>query len=401
MAAKTLASVLFALYLLSFSANAEVFDIRKFGTASVGSDITQALRQAFQAACQNPRPSSVVIPKGTYKLGEIDMVGPCKAPVEVTVNGHLQANGNALVGREKWVVFRYINGFKLNGAGIFDGQGNAAWKSNDCHKNNNCKKLPISIRFDFVLNGEVRDITSLDAKNFHVNVLGCKNFTFDNVKIKAPAESPNTDGIHLGRSDGVNILRSFISTGDDCISVGDGMKNLHVERVTCGPGHGISIGSLGRYTNEGPVAGIWIKNCTLQETDNGLRIKTYPSSASSITVSDIHFEDIIVKNVFNPILIDQEYCPWNKCNKAKPSTVKLVNISFKRIRGTSGNKDAVRLLCSKAVPCTNVEVGDIDLRYGGADGPATFQCSNVTPKLSGTQFPKACSSAMVKPLNDV
>ncbi|XP_019059765.1 PREDICTED: polygalacturonase-like, partial [Tarenaya hassleriana] len=134
---------------------------------------------------------------------------------------------------------------------------------------------------------------------------------------------------------------------------------------------------------------------------NGLRIKTYPSSASSITVSDIHFEDIIVKNVFNPILIDQEYCPWNKCNKAKPSTVKLVNISFKRIRGTSGNKDAVRLLCSKAVPCTNVEVGDIDLRYGGADGPATFQCSNVTPKLSGTQFPKACSSAMVKPLNDV
>ncbi|CAA7050976.1 unnamed protein product [Microthlaspi erraticum] len=358
----------------------------------------QALLKAFTSACQSPSPSKVVIPKGEFKLGEIELRGPCKAPVEITLQGTVKADGNSIAGREKWVVFGNMNGFKLNGGGVFDGEGNAAWRTNNCHKTFECKKLPISIRFDFLVNAEIRDITSIDAKNFHINVLGAKNITMDNLKIFAPAESPNTDGIHMGRSDGIKILNTKIATGDDCISVGDGTKNLHVEKVTCGPGHGISVGSLGRYVHEQDVSGIRVINCTLEQTDNGLRIKTWPSAACSTTASDIHFQDIILKNVSNPILIDQEYCPWNQCNKQKPSTIKLVNISFKKVRGTSGNKDAVKLLCSKGYPCQNVEIGDIDIKYNGADGPATFQCSNVSPKLLGSQSPKACSGPVTKAL---
>ena len=385
-------SAFFVFCLLGLSANAKIFNIN----SPPGSDITNALLKAFNEACQFPTKSTVMIPKGEYKLGEIVMMGPCKAPIRIALLGTVKADGNAN-GKEKWVAFRNINGFKLNGGGVFDGEGNAAWRVNNCHKTFNCKKLPISIRFDFVTDAKIRGITSLDAKHFHINVIGAKNVTFEDVKIIAPAESPNTYGIHVGRSDGIKIINSFISTGDDCVSVGDGMKNLLVERVTCGPGHGISIGSLGRYSHEENVSGIKIINCTLQETDNGLRIKTWPSAACTTTASDIHFENILLKNVSNPILIDQEYCPWNQCNKQKPSTIKLANISFKKIRGTSGNKDAVKLLCSKGYPCQNVEVGDVNIQYTGADGPATFQCSNVSPKLVGTQIPKACSSPVTKP----
>ncbi|CAD5334295.1 unnamed protein product [Arabidopsis thaliana] len=385
-------SAFFVFCLLGLSANAKIFNIN----SPPGSDITNALLKAFNEACQFPTKSTVMIPKGEYKLGEIVMMGPCKAPIRIALLGTVKADGNAN-GKEKWVAFRNINGFKLNGGGVFDGEGKAAWRVNNCHKTFNCKKLPISIRFDFVTDAKIRGITSLDAKHFHINVIGAKNMTLEDVKIIAPAESPNTDGIHVGRSDGIKIINSFISTGDDCVSVGDGMKNLLVERVTCGPGHGISIGSLGRYSHEENVSGIKIINCTLQETDNGLRIKTWPSAACTTTASDIHFENILLKNVSNPILIDQEYCPWNQCNKQKPSTIKLANISFKKIRGTSGNKDAVKLLCSKGYPCQNVEVGDVNIQYTGADGPATFQCSNVSPKLVGTQIPKACSSPVTKP----
>ncbi|KAL1212017.1 Polygalacturonase [Cardamine amara subsp. amara] len=383
-------SVIFSvLCLLGFSANAHgVFSV----PGSSGSDITSALLKAFTSACQAPTPSKVVIPKGEFKLGEIVMAGPCKAPIEITLHGTVKADGKALHGKEKWVVFQRINGFKLNGGGIFDGEGNAAWRVNNCHKTFQCKKLPISIRFDFVENAEIRDISSVDSKNFHINVLGAKNLTFDHVKVIAPAESPNTDGIHLGRSEGVKILNSKIATGDDCISVGDGMKKLHVEKVECGPGHGISVGSLGRYGHEEDVSDITVKSCTLTGTDNGLRIKTWPSAACSTTAAGIHFEDITLNNVSNPILIDQEYCPWNQCNKNKPSTIKLIDVSFKNIKGTSGNKDVVKLLCSKAHPCANVEIGNINIQYKGADGPATFQCSNVSPKLTGNQNPKACST---------
>ncbi|CAN8265753.1 unnamed protein product [Cochlearia groenlandica] len=384
-------STFFIFCLLGLSANAKVFKI----DSPPGSDITNALLKAFNEACQHPTKTTVLIPKGQYKLGSIEMKGPCKAPIRIALLGTVKADGN-INHKEFWVAFRYINGFKLNGGGVFDGEGNQAWRVNNCHKTFECKKLPISIRFDYVTDAKIRGITSLDAKNFHINVIGAKNLTFQGLKILAPAESPNTDGIHVGRSDGINIISSYISTGDDCVSVGDGMKNLLVEKVVCGPGHGLSIGSLGRYGHEQDVSGIKIINCTLLETDNGLRIKTWPSAKCSTTASDIHFEDIILKNVSNPILIDQEYCPWNQCNKEKPSTIKLANISFNKIRGTSGNKDAVKLLCSKGHPCQNVEFGDINIKYTGPDGPPTFQCSNVSPTLKGTQVPKACSSPVTK-----
>ena len=60
------------------------------------------------------------------------------------------------------------------------------------------------LKFIFVKDSIVSDITSKDSKNFHVNILGCKNLTFNRVTITAPGTSINSDGIHMGRCVGVN-----------------------------------------------------------------------------------------------------------------------------------------------------------------------------------------------------
>lgn len=168
------------------------------------------------------------------------------------------------------------------------------------------------MKFSSITNSVVRDITSKDSKYFHVNIEGSSNFTLYKVNIEAPDNSANTDGIHIGKSSDIYIDQSIIRTGDDCISMGDGAKQIHITNVVCGPGHGISIGSLGKYKNEEPVEGIFVKNCTLINTTNGLRIKTWPSSPDGIA-TDIHYDDIIMQNTSNPIIIDQEYCPWDHC----------------------------------------------------------------------------------------
>ncbi|XP_019197930.1 PREDICTED: exopolygalacturonase clone GBGA483-like [Ipomoea nil] len=241
-------------------------------------------------------------------------------------------------------------------------------------------------------NAVVKGIKSVDSKFFHMNVIQCKNLTLNKIKIRAPADSANTDGIHIGRSEGVTVDDAEIKTGDDCISFGDGAKKVTIENVKCGPGHGIAIGSLGRYPNEQPVEDVSIKNCKLINTMFGVRIKTWPASPEGVATR-MHFEDVRMDNVSTPILIDQQYCPWNQCKAGVPSKVKISDVSFKEIKGTSATKVAVKLLCSPGVPCEKVEMSGVNLEYHGTNGSAISECCNVKPTLSGKNVPPICDDA--------
>ncbi|KAG4211805.1 hypothetical protein ERO13_A02G123405v2, partial [Gossypium hirsutum] len=339
-----------------------------------GGVIDVPLLDACKEACASASPSKIVIPKGIYFFSTATLDGPCKAPIELQVQGTVKAPADPGAFKEpKWIAFNRIENFKLSGGGVFDGQGTTTYKREGCKGHDYCGSLPINLRFDFLTNAMIQDITTKDSKQFQANVLGCKNITFEHFTVSAPDESPNTDGIHIGRSDGVNVHNSEIKTGDDCVSIGDGSKNLVINGVTCGPGHGISIGSLGLFKNEEPVDGV-------------------TPGAEPGTCSNIHFEDITVTNVSSPIIIDQKYCPWNKCKINEESKVKLSNISFKNIHGTSARPEAVKIICSATLPCENVELADIEITHSGPTGPAVSQCSNVKPKVSGKQNPAACSA---------
>ena len=89
----------------------------------------------------------------------------------------------------------------------------------------------------------VSGLSSLNSQFFNINLDGCQNTRLEGVKISAPENSPNTDGIHVQSSSGITITNSHIGTGDDCISLGPGCSNMWVENINCGPGHGI------RYQN--------------------------------------------------------------------------------------------------------------------------------------------------------
>ncbi|XP_028758808.1 polygalacturonase-like [Neltuma alba] len=384
---KTLSITMCAMFLFIsnfIKTQAKDCNIASYGGNPNG-DITDALAKAWTDACTATEPSKVIVGPGTYTMNAMDIKGPCTAPsIELQVDGVIQAPANpaSLKGADQWVRIGYVNGFTLSGTGTFDGQGPAAWKANDCAKNPKCNWPTMNFGFNFLNNSYIRGVTSKDSKNFHVNVLSCNNINFDGFNISAPGDSPNTDGIHIGRSNGVTVANTNIATGDDCVSLGDGNSNITVVNVTCGPGHGISVGSLGRYDNEAPVSNVNVKNCTISNTMNGVRIKTWPGTPGAITVTDMHFEDIIMNNVQNPVIIDQEYCPSNQCDKSSPSKIKISNVSFTNIQGTSQTQDGVVLICSSGVPCENVQLNNINLAFNGAE--VTAKCLNVKPTVTGT-----------------
>ncbi|XP_073263805.1 exopolygalacturonase clone GBGE184 [Populus alba] len=365
-----------------------VFDVTKHGAkADDKTDNAEAFIQTWRAACDSGVPAKMVIPGGTFVTSPVVFQGPCKStePIVFEVQGNVKATTDlSEYSSEQWILFEIIDGLTLNGGGTFDGQGSAVWKYNDCHENKQCQPLPSSVKLSKVKNAFVHEISSVDSKYFHMHVTSCHSISIHNINLTAPANSPNTDGIHISHSDGVHVTSSKIGTGDDCVSIGQGSTNILISQVFCGPGHGLSVGSLGKYKNEEDVSGIVVTNCTLFNTTNGVRIKSYAASDPS-QAFNITFKDITMDSVKNPIIIDQKYGSRN----AAPSRVKISNVHYQNIKGTSTSNVAVSFLCSSSVPCQGVELVDIDLAYIGqkANMPLSSSCLNANVKSGGKQNP--------------
>ncbi|GKV04162.1 hypothetical protein SLEP1_g16358 [Rubroshorea leprosula] len=388
-------SLIFVLFIFFASVtavqhNLKIFDVRTYGAAGDGQkDNTQAFLLAWKDACGFAGKATVYVPVGIYMLGQMAFVGPCKGRPIVHLQGVLRAP-SWFGPSDSWITFRYINKLVVKGGktGTLDGQGQFAWKNNDCHSNSNCSPLPATLRFEFVTNSRVHDIRSINSKNSHIVIFGCKNVNMTNIRLTAPQDSPNTDGIKIGSSTNIKIVKSVIGTGDDCVAILAGSRDILISKLFCGPGHGISVGSLGGFPNEKNVAGLIVKNCTISNANNGVRIKTWESPHHSIA-SGFTFEDIFMNNVQNPIIIDQLYCPHPPCNDQYPSHVQIKDVLYKNIWGTSITEVAVSLKCSSAFPCKNIVMKDINLAHQGS-GAAKSLCSHVDVLSFGKQSPPPC-----------
>ncbi|KAF8085719.1 hypothetical protein N665_0650s0032 [Sinapis alba] len=373
----------------------KVFNVLRFGAKPDGkTDNTNAFTNIWKSACARKGGSSkIYVPKGTFYLGGVvEFVGPCTNQIEFVIDGTLLAPSNPRdIKKDTWINFRHINNLLISGAGTLDGQGKESWPLNDCYKNPNCPKLAKTMGFAFVNNSRINGITSLNSKMGHFNFFSVHHFNITGVTITAPGDSPNTDGLKFGSCSNIHISYTNIGTGDDCVAILPGTTKMDISNVKCGPGHGISVGSLGKNKGEKDVNGLTVRDTVFNGTSNGIRIKTWESSVSKIVVSNFLYENIQMINVDNPIIIDQKYCPYPPCEKKGESHVQIQDLTLKNIYGTSKKKVALNLKCSKSFPCKNVELIDIDLEHNVVgDGPSTAVCENVHGSARGKMVPQHC-----------
>ncbi|KAK7344416.1 hypothetical protein VNO77_13983 [Canavalia gladiata] len=382
--------------LLFQNAGPAIFDVTKFGAVADNmTDNIDAFRAAWGAACKNSTTQAkVLIPAGTFRAGQTMFAGPCISPkpIIVEVIGSVKASTDLsdYVSPE-WFTFLNIDSLVLTGKGVFDGQGAISWPFNDCRQTNgDCAPLPSSLKFTNVNNSIVTDITSLNSMQFHFHLHDCSNISLSNLNITAPGNSPNTDGIHISSCNRINVSSCIIGTGDDCISIGHSTANISITNITCGPGHGISVGSLGKRPDEGTVNGVTVTNCTFTNTTNGARIKTWIGQVPA-EAKNILYEDLVMNHVQNPIVIDQSY---GSKTLREPSTSvwKISQVHFRKIKGTTVSNIAVSLECSILNPCDGVEVANVDLAYAGRPQNTTFisACSNAKAIFGGILKPPAC-----------
>ncbi|XP_042067158.1 polygalacturonase-like [Salvia splendens] len=278
---------------------AKSYNVVDFGARADGkTDSSSALLKAWVAACSSGSESTVLVPQGTFLVDSVSLYGPCKNKMQFQLLGNIVAPSyESLSNHQSWISFNNVDGLSFIGGGTIDAKG----------------KL-LSFSLQGCNNVLVNGLKSFDSEGVHISINECNNITMQNLILTAPADSPNTDGIHIGNSNFVSVLHSKIGTGDDCISIGPGTRNMWMDHIVCGPGHGISIGSIGGAPREEGVENIEVQNSVFTNTDNGVRIKTW-ARPSNATVTNVKFTNLVMKNVTNPIIIDQEYCPQSNCPK--------------------------------------------------------------------------------------
>ncbi|XP_056174884.1 probable polygalacturonase At3g15720 [Syzygium oleosum] len=242
-------------------------------------------------------------------------------------------------------------------------------------------------------NLQVSGLTSVDSPRAHIRIQNCTSVKLTALQIEAPDESPNTDGIAIAASSYVQILDSTIGTGDDCISIKGGTSFIDIAGVKCGPGHGISIGSLGYEGAYDTVEEVNVRNCVIKSAQNGVRIKTWEGGSGY--VRGIHFEDIIISKAKNPIIIDQNYCDNQKrsCKVASP-VVKVSDVTYRNVRGTSWNQPSITLMCARGTGCTNIVLDHINLNSAEPGEKSYAECKNVVnATFTSVDPPVSCQTS--------
>ncbi|KAH6800641.1 hypothetical protein C2S52_001105 [Perilla frutescens var. hirtella] len=371
-----------------------IFNVLSYGAVGNGrTDDSQAFLKAWNAACKYEAKSGVPVvyapAKKTFLLDPLTFKGPCKSSrIYMLVSGNIVAPvKGAWSGKqvEGWIIFSNVKGLILKGKAVFDAKGASWWPTNPCFDDPAhgviCKGPPGMI-FKRCEGLRLDGFSKMNGPGTHILIMSTNDVVASNLRVIAPANTPNTDAINISGSTKVRITNTFIATGDDCIAVSAGSSNIDISGITCGPGHGISIGSLGRGGFD-VVENVRVRNCTLKKTLTGVRIKTVQGGKG--LARNISFQGIKFEAVDNPIQIEQFYCPLQNNCQNFTSAVGISDVTFRAISGTSIAENVISLKCSQTSGCTNIRIDRVYITSTTPGKKVSATCFNAHGSATHTR----------------
>ncbi|EFJ30425.1 hypothetical protein SELMODRAFT_89085 [Selaginella moellendorffii] len=378
------------------SGEPNVFNVRQFNARGDGiQNDTQAFLDAWNAACL-VEDSVFLIPQSfTFLIWPASFKGPCKSNMTMQIDGTIVAPGSPDQyepgQRNSWISIVKLTSFSITGIGTIDGRGQTWWNISCKHNPSpgcNDEDAPTALWVFGSTGLNMSGIRIQNSQQMNVAFVSCHDVIVAKIRIENPQNSPNTDGIHIESSTNVTVEHAAIGTGsDDCVSIGSGSSNVVIRDCECGPGHGISIGSLGKGESAAYVSSVLVHRVQITGTMNGLRIKTWQGGRGS--ASNIRFENVSMSGVANPIIIDQNYCDALRPCSPQGSAVQVKSVEYLHIRGTSATAIATSFDCSASLPCLDLLLHDINLTQSSG-AQASASCSNAFGVSSGSVVPASC-----------
>lgn len=317
--------------LLAWDAQGQrVFNVRDYGANGDGQSLDTVAIQKALDDCDKAGGGTVWFPAGIYLSQPITLRGP-KLTLEIDTGAMLQATTNYadftklpgvwFTGHSNDDFVPFILGTNLTdatitGGGTIDGNGGVWWgEAEKARQRVPGYPLPRPnlVRLAGCKNLRVENIRLQNSPRGNLEAIDCDGVVCSNVTIVNPAHSANTDGINPIDSANILITKCSFDTGDDDVAVKAQHKvkgrkfsceNIMVTDCTFLHGHGMSVGSETR----GGVRNLVVKNCTFEDTENGLRLKSARGKGGLVEI--VLFEDITMKNV-DPAITFTSYYTFN------------------------------------------------------------------------------------------
>ena len=203
----------------------------------------------------------------------------------------------------------------ITGKGTIDGNGKSWWHDAKGQRPSGIMGeivfRPRLIVFDHSKHIRMSGVTVQNSPSWQIIPYYSDDVTIRNIKILAPADSPNTDAIDPFSSSNMVIDHVTADVGDDNVAIKSGKinspgpddpsRNITITDCIFLHGHGLSIGS----ELAGGAQNIRAERIHFKGTDQGIRIKANRDRGHD--VSGLFFKDIDMEDVGTGILISEYY----------------------------------------------------------------------------------------------
>lgn len=354
----------------------------------------------------------IIVPSGKYLTGPLDVASGTRLQLEkgavIVFKPEFEQyepiytrwEGVNCYAMHPCMLIKDAENVSIVGDGIIDGSGQAWWETAEYKRYNQVKpESEIEMRFAALNPGYESQpgggggrqcqflrpplLQTLNSKNIEIRGVRLQNSPFwtlhpvytdhlviENVDIKNPYNSPNTDGIDVDSCTNVSIIGCTVDVGDDGIAIKSGSgedgirtgritENVCVSSCTVRSAHGGIV--IGSETAAG-IRNISAENCQFIGTDRGIRIKTRRGRGGKI--ENLSFKGLRIENNICPIAINMYYrcgCDDKSCFSlnslpVNPATPSISNVDIEDCHATGSKASNGFIVGLPEMPVTGLRI---------------------------------------------
>jgi polygalacturonase len=377
--------VLFGLFCVSTFGQSSASCHVGLSPRAVGTDTTAAIQEAIDR-CATGGGGTVEIPAGSYQIKPIALKSKVNLHLDpgAVLHGVTDESAYPVTMQNIWqgkpqdrplalIGAAGQKNVSLTGPGTVDGEGAGWWKHYDDLRKKTGEELarPWLVQFTHCTHVVVDGVELRDSPSYTLVPFLSDDVTIRNVRIVAPPDSPNTDGIVPYSSHHVRVTGATVDSGDDNVAIkssrpiGSGGGDFSAFDITISDctflhGHGATIGA----DTGGGVHDVLMENITFRGTTNGIRIKS--GREISGEVARITYRHLAMTDTSPAVSILEYYPRTPDEDTAQPvddSTPRFHDIHIIDL-SASGGKDAGSVIGLPESPVKGVFFENVKISAG-------------------------------------